>query len=159
MTDYVLLVFGLVLLLVGGDILVRGAVGLAEKLAIPPLIIALTIVSFGTSAPELFVSVEAAIKGAGGIAIGNIIGSNIANVMLVLGLPALIGAIRCEEAGIGKNMLIMLAITVVFMGMLTDGTISRTDGLILLILLMFFLLDQYRTAQIAMKIDKTNEID
>ena len=79
MTDYLLLLVGLALLLFGGDLLVRGAVGLAEKLLVPPLIVGLTIVSFGTSAPELFISVEAALLGKAGIAVGNIVGSNIAN--------------------------------------------------------------------------------
>ena len=90
MIDYLLLVVGLIVLVVGGDLLVRGAVSVAEKLAIPPLVIGLTIVSLGTSAPELFISVQAALAGSGGIAIGNVIGSNIANVLLVLGFPALI---------------------------------------------------------------------
>jgi len=94
MVDYIFLIGGLIALLVGGDILVRGSVGLAEKLNIPPLIIGLTVVSFGTSAPELFISVKAAINGAGGIAVGNVVGSNITNVMLVLGLPAVLQATR-----------------------------------------------------------------
>ena len=88
MLDFFLLALGLVVLVVGGDALVRGAVSIAERLMIPPLIIGLTIVSLGTSAPELFISVQAALAGSGGLAIGNVIGSNIANVLLVLGLPA-----------------------------------------------------------------------
>ena len=85
---------GLVLLLFAGDLLVKGAVGLAENLGIPPLVIGLTVVAFGTSAPELVVSVGAALSGAPGIAVGNVVGSNIANVLLVIGLPALFAPVR-----------------------------------------------------------------
>ena len=107
MYDILLLVLGLVVLVVGGDVLVRGAVAIAEKLSIPPLIIGLTIVSLGTSAPELFISVQAALAGSGGLAIGNVVGSNIANVLLVLGVPALITGqlqaliIRCNACPSG----------------------------------------------------------
>ncbi|MBL4891757.1 MAG: calcium/sodium antiporter, partial [Rhizobiaceae bacterium] len=147
MLNYLWLVIGLTLLLVGGELLVRGAVGLAEKLKIPPLIIGLTIVSFGTSAPELFISVGAVLDGVGGIALGNVVGSNITNVMLVLGLPAMTMAILCDEEGISKNLVIMLAITIIFMGMMAKGSLERSDGLILLGLLCLFLYDQLRAAR------------
>ncbi|WP_075996019.1 calcium/sodium antiporter [Salaquimonas pukyongi] len=143
MLDYVLLVTGLGLLLVGGDVLVKGAVGLAERLQVPALIIGLTIVAFGTSAPELFISIQAALAGAPGIAIGNVVGSNIANVLLVMGLPALIAASRCDDAGIGRNILVMIGFTAVFMIMLLDQLVSRVEGIILLILLLLFLYDQW----------------
>lgn len=149
MHDYIFLLAGLAVLLVGGDLLVRGAVGFAEKLSIPPLIIGLTIVSLGTSAPELFVSVKAALDGVGGIAIGNVVGSNIANVLLVLGLPALIHATCCQEKGISRNILVMLGLTVVFMGMMSKGSLERYDGAILLVLLMLFLWEQFRSAKSA----------
>ncbi|MEO0329533.1 MAG: calcium/sodium antiporter [Pseudomonadota bacterium] len=147
MTQYLFLILGLVLLVFAGDILVRGAVAIAERLSIPPLIIGLTIVSLGTSAPELFISVQAALAGSGGIAIGNVVGSNIANVLLVLGMPALISASACSEKGIGRNIAVMLGITVVFMGMLSKGKLGLIDGLILLILLGLFLWDQYVSAR------------
>ena len=147
MYDILLLVLGLVVLVVGGDVLVRGAVAIAEKLSIPPLIIGLTIVSLGTSAPELFISVQAALAGSGGLAIGNVVGSNIANVLLVLGVPALIKASCCEEEGIGRNILVMIGITLVFMGMLWKGSLGTIDGVILLALLILFLWDQYRSAK------------
>ena len=146
MLDYLILIGGLALLVVGGDILVRGAVGLAERLHVPPLIIGLTIVAFGTSAPEMFVSVQAALEGAGGIAIGNVVGSNIANVLLVLSLPSLIRRTDCKEEGNGKNLLVMLGLMVVFMGMMSKGSMQRYDGIILLIILSLFLYDQYRSA-------------
>lgn len=143
----VFLLLGLGLLIVGGDTLVRGAIGLAERLHIPPIIIGLTVVALGTSAPELVVSVQAALADAGGLAIGNVVGSNIANVLLVLGLPSLLKPTDCREKGIGKNLAIMLGLTVVFMGMLGNGRLGRTDGLILLALLGLFLWDQYMTAR------------
>lgn len=147
MLDILLLVVGIALLVIGGDILVRGAVSIAEKLKIPTLIIGLTIVSFGTSAPELFISVQAALAGSGGLAIGNVVGSNIANVLMVLGIPALIRATSCEEDGIGRNILVMLGITVIFMAMLAKGSLGTIDGIILLSLLALFLWDQYVSAQ------------
>ncbi len=146
MMDYFVLIAGLALLLVGGDVLVRGAVGLAEKLSIPPLIIGLTIVSFGTSAPELFISVKAALEGAAGLAVGNVVGSNIANVLLVLGVPAVIYPCVCKEDGIGRNLLVMLGITIVFMGMMLNGRIEIYDGVILFTLLVLYLYSQFRNA-------------
>jgi cation:H+ antiporter len=147
MLSMIYLVAGLALLIAGGDALVRGAVGLAERLKIPPLIIGLTVVAFGTSAPEMFVSVGAALKGAGGLAIGNVIGSNIANVLLVIGLPSLIRPTNCDEAGIGRNIIVMLGFTVVFMGMVWEGGLERYDGLMLLVLLALFIFDQFQSAQ------------
>lgn len=146
MLDFVFLAVGLMLLLAGGDLLVRGAVAIAQMLAIPPLIIGLTIVSLGTSAPELFISVQAALAGSGGLAIGNVIGSNVANVLLVLGVPALIRQTNCREQGIWKNIYVMIGVTVVFMGMLAKGSMGFVDGVILLTLLSLFLWDQYRSA-------------
>ena len=147
MIDYLLLVVGLIVLVVGGDLLVRGAVSVAEKLAIPPLVIGLTIVSLGTSAPELFISVQAALAGSGGIAIGNVIGSNIANVLLVLGFPALIAMTSCAEKGIGRNILVMIGFTIVYMAMLAKGSMGFLDGAILVSLLIIFLWDQFRSAK------------
>lgn len=146
MLAYFLLVVGLIVLVIGGDILVRGAVSIAERFKISPLIIGLTIVSLGTSAPELFISVQAALAGSGGLAIGNVVGSNIANVLLVLGLPALIASQCVKEEGIVRNILVMLGITVVFMGMLSTGTMGFLYGLILIALLSLFLWDQYQSS-------------
>lgn len=151
MIDALLLVAGLILLLVGGDWLVRGAVGLAEKLSVPPLIIGLTIVSFGTSAPELFVSINSVLSGADGIAIGNIVGSNVANVLMVLGIPAIFWAMKCDEKGIGRSMLVMIGVTILFIGMMQKGMLTRFDGFVLLMVLALFFFDQYRSAKKARK--------
>jgi cation:H+ antiporter len=142
MSDVVQLLLGLAVLAVGADILVRGAVALAALLRIPHLIVGLTIVSFGTSAPELVVSLQAALKGSGGIAIGNVVGSNIANVLVVLGLPSLIRATALDSRGSNRNMLFMLAVTFLFIGLAWDGTLSRLDGLLMLALFALFFAGQ-----------------
>lgn len=109
-----LIIVGLVTLLIAGDVLVRGAVSLATALKIPALIVSLTIVAFGTSAPELVVSVQAVLAGNSGIAIGNIIGSNIANILLVIGLPAIIYPMSTHVAGLRKHAAFMLFATGAF---------------------------------------------
>ncbi|MEL6361980.1 MAG: calcium/sodium antiporter [Pseudomonadota bacterium] len=120
---------GLTLLLVAGDMLVRGAVGLATALKIPPLLVGLTIVAFGTSAPELVVSIQSVLNGNPGIAIGNIIGSNIANILLVLGLPAIVYPIATHVTGLRRHVVIMLVATTVFMAFAyVNGAIDRTAG-------------------------------
>ena len=112
--EIILVVLGLALLLVAGDFLVRGAVGLAAALGVPSLIVSLTIVAFGTSAPELVVTVQSVMSGNDGLAVGNIIGSNIANIFLVLGLPAIIYPISTHVLGLRRHMVFMLLATVVF---------------------------------------------
>ncbi|NMG38719.1 calcium/sodium antiporter [Chelativorans sp. ZYF759] len=123
-----LLLAGMALLFWTGDFLVKGAVGLAENLGIPQLVIGLTVVAFGTSAPELFISVQAALAGQSGIAVGNVVGSNIANVLLVIGLPALLAPILADQAGLRRNMLAMIGLTVVFLWLLSNGVIGRLEG-------------------------------
>lgn len=145
--SFLVLCAGLVLLLLAGDYLVKGAVGLAEQLGISPLVIGLTIVAFGTSAPELFISVEAAIGGSAGISIGNVVGSNIANVLLVVGLPALFGPVVANEHGIRRNSIIMIVLTLVFIAMLLDGTISRLEGALLFASILAFVVWQFMSAQ------------
>ncbi len=147
MLSYLALVTGLILLVFAGDILVRGAVGLAERLGIPPLVIGLTIVAFGTSAPELVISLEAASEEAGGIAFGNVVGSNIANILLVLGAPALITLIICHGDGTRRSAIFMVAVTLLFLALTGDGLLSRLDGTVMLALLAFFLYENYRTAK------------
>ncbi len=127
----VLLLAGLLLLVFSGDFLVKGAVGIAENLGIDPLVIGLTVVAFGTSAPELFISVQSALQGAPGIAIGNAIGSNIANVLLVMGLPALITVVVARQQGLRRNLTAMLVTGLLFVYMISDGLVSRTDGAVL----------------------------
>jgi len=147
MSPVLVLLAGLVVLALGGDWLIRGATGLAERLRVPPLVIGLTIVAMGTSAPELLVSLGAAFEGSGGIAIGNVVGSNIANILVVLALPALLAPTPCDGDGVGRNLVVMLAVTAIFMVMLGSGHVGRIDGLILLVIFAWFLRDQLRAAQ------------
>lgn len=147
MVDYIYLIAGLAVLVVGGDILVKGAVGLAEKLQIPALLIGLTVVAFGTSAPELFISLKAALDGASGLAIGNVVGSNITNVLLVMGVPALLAPTVCDEDGISRNLNMMIGFTLIFMVMLYHDELSRFDGFALLMLLCLYLYGQVRIAR------------
>lgn len=132
------LIIGLVVLTVGADFLVRGSVAIAQHLRIPQLIVGMTIVAFGTSAPELVISLRAAFEGSGGIAIGNVVGSNIANILIVLGLPSVIRATLCDADGTGRNLMFLVAITLIFVALCWDGGLSRTDGIILLTLFAIF---------------------
>ena len=138
--EFLLAVFGLVVLLVAGDLLVRGSVALARSLRVPTLLIGLTIVAFGTSAPELVVSVKATVGGDAGIALGNIIGSNIANVLLVLGAPSIIFPICGKEPGVRRYASAMLAATALF-GWFAygPGGLDTQSGVFLLIGLAAFL--------------------
>lgn len=136
---YLAVVGGLVLLLLAGDLLVRGAVALAVRMGISPLIIGLTVVAFGTSAPELMISVEAALGGLPGIAIGNVVGSNIANVLLVLGIPAIIYPICCDQSGLRRNVLMMVGATIIFIAFAFQGAYNFTNGFVMVLLLAGFL--------------------
>jgi cation:H+ antiporter len=104
--------FGLIILVVAGDVLVRGAAALARHWGVPALIVGLTIVAFGTSAPELVVGVGAVLDGVGNMAAGNVVGSNIANIFLALGLPALIMAIPTNMSGVARNTFVCVVATV-----------------------------------------------
>ena len=112
--EYLLLTVGIILLVVGGDLLVKSAVGLANKFKVSPLLIGITIVSFGTSAPELIVSLKATLDGKSGIAIGNIIGSNVANIGLVLGLTVALRPVLVNRKKYFASWLIMFISTLMF---------------------------------------------
>ncbi|WP_421852001.1 calcium/sodium antiporter [Oricola sp.] len=149
--NILMLIAGLVLLVIAGDYLVKGAAGLAENLGIPPLIIGLTVVAFGTSAPELFVSVQSALSGAPDIAVGNVIGSNIANVLLVMGAPALLAAIHAQERGLARNTGVMLVFTLAFVWVLGDGTLQRIEAAGLFAGLLTFVTVQIMRARLHME--------
>ena len=139
-----LLISGLVLLVIGGELLVRGAVAIAGKLGVSPLMIGLTIVGMGTSMPELAASVQAALAGSPGIALGNIVGSNIANSMLILGVAALLAPIAVargtlwRDGGVG----VLAAVALLVIG-LTTG-LGRMAGLTLIVLMVGYLVLAYR---------------
>ncbi|MEN0088410.1 MAG: calcium/sodium antiporter [Pseudomonadota bacterium] len=142
--SYLLLVVGFAALVFGGDMMVRGAVGMAERLNIPHVIIGLTVIAFGTSAPELFVSLDAALTGAPGLAVGNVVGSNVANVLAVLGLPALIVVSAAPPDGLGRNLIIMIGLSLLLLIAMATGEIGRIWGAALVIALIGFLWVQYR---------------
>ncbi|MFN3169948.1 MAG: calcium/sodium antiporter [Hyphomicrobiales bacterium] len=147
MLDYLILALGLAGLVIAGDALVRGAVGLAERFGIPPLIIGLTIVALGTSAPELMVSIQAAFEDAADIAVGNIVGSNIANILLVLGVPALIAATPCDQIGLKRSTVFMMGASLLFAAFAFTGQLVLWQGLVFLALLAVFLIGSYMSAR------------
>lgn len=142
-----MLALGIVLLVKGGDLLVSGAVTLAHKMGIPTLVIGLTVVAFGTSAPELALNLAAALNDNSGLAFGNVVGSNIANIGLILGVAAIISPIRVNSIVIKRELPIMIAITliaVVLMWLLHSGEgtlheLSRNDGAMLLGMFLCFI--------------------
>jgi cation:H+ antiporter len=130
MTSSLLLAAGLTVLTAGADLLVRGASAIAARLGLSPLVIGLTVVAFGTSAPELAVSMKASIAGQGGIAIGNIVGSNIFNVAAILGISALICPLAVHLNIIRRDMPLMLGASALFIGLAhTGGGLSRLEGM------------------------------
>ena len=135
-----ILAAGFVLLVTGADWFVDGASAIAEKLRIPPLIIGLTIVAMGTSAPEAAVSISAALKGNADITIGNIVGSNILNILIILGLSAAIAPLAVEQSTIRRDMPFLLGISLLLIVQGWDGSITRFDGLIMMILFTAYLI-------------------
>lgn len=136
---YLLFCVGLVALFLGGEYLVRGASNIARHFNLSPMVIGLTIVGFGTSAPELLVSLQAALAGQPAIAIGNVLGSNIANILLILGVSAVIAPLLIPLRKVWRDIGMVLVATAALWVMLLDGTISRLDGVILLIGLAVFM--------------------
>jgi cation:H+ antiporter len=129
LTNVFLLAAGLVLLTGGASALVRGAAALALRLGLTPLVIGLTVVAFGTSAPELVVSIQAAVAGNPGIAVGNVLGSNIANIGLILGLAALMRPFRIDALLLKRDVPLMIGVSVLVAILLFDGTLGRVEGL------------------------------
>ncbi|WP_420005102.1 calcium/sodium antiporter [Arenibacterium sp. LLYu02] len=138
---------GLVILLLAGDALVRGAVNLSLRVGIPALIVSLTIVAFGTSAPELLIAIQAVHENADGIAMGNVVGSNTANILLVLGIPAMLRTLHTSECDTRKNYIFMIAASVLFIALAFCGTFTWVSGLILLAALAGVLFTAFREAQ------------
>jgi cation:H+ antiporter len=150
---------GLVILLFAGDALVRGAVNMSLRLGVGPLFVSLTVVAFGTSAPELLVSVQAVLTGVPGIAIGNVVGSIIANVLLVLGIPAIISGIHAADDDSHLSYYMMLAATFLFIGAAFLGPIGRLHGLVLVGALVLVLRMQFRAARDSRRSDSETEVE
>ncbi|MDF1542795.1 MAG: calcium/sodium antiporter [Anaerosomatales bacterium] len=125
---YLLALGGFVLLFAGGEWLVRGAVSVSRRMGVSPLLIGMTIVAFCTSAPELLVSLEAALRGQVDMAVGNVVGSNVANVLLIIGLSALISPIVVKPAELRRDVLVMLGSSALLAGLAMRGGIERWQG-------------------------------
>lgn len=138
--DYFYLILGLLILVFSGDFLVKGGVQLSNHLKIPKLIVGLTVVSIGTSAPELFVSIGAALKGSPDMSIGNVIGSNIANIGLILGITTIILPMPIGKETFKINYPILLFFSLLFWGIATDNKLSTLDGIIMVILLVAYII-------------------
>lgn len=142
-----LLIFGIVVVLKSADWLTNGAVGLATKLGISQIVIGLTIVAIGTSMPEFFVSIVSAIKGTPDLAVGNIVGSNIFNVLLIVGVAATVAPITIQRATIGRDIPIAIVASVMLTIMMFDDIISRIDALILFAAFIAFIWTTLRNSK------------
>ncbi|MBL4624750.1 MAG: calcium/sodium antiporter [Flavobacteriales bacterium] len=159
--EYFYLILGLVVLVVGGGVLVRGAVAIAYRYELSPLVVGMTIVSFGTSAPELLVSVQAALEGHPQISIGNIVGSNISNLALVLGITTIIFPMPVKENTIKIDWPMMMGATILFYLVVAfDGVLNWYEGLSFVIILVAFLFWLIRKSRKESKLEEkveTNE--
>ena len=133
------IVLGLVLLVAGGELLVRGASGLATRIGMSSLVVGLTVVAFATSAPELAVTLGAVMGGEPGLAVGNVVGSSIANVLMILGSSAIILPLLVKVQLVRIDIPFMAALSILFLLLAIDGGFSRVDGLILLVLLVLYI--------------------
>ena len=141
--SWLFLILGLAILSFGAEFTVRGSGTLALKLGISPLVIGLTIVAFGTSAPELAVSIQSATNGNSSIALGNVVGSNIANIGLILGITAIICPISIDRQLIRKEIPLIIFCSLLMWGLLLDGTLAMLDGAILTVGIIMFLVYSY----------------
>lgn len=146
-TSIIMILAGFVLLMWGAEYTVRGAVAIANKLHIPTIIVGLTVVAFGTSAPEFVVSISAALQSAEGIAIGNVVGSNIANMLLILGAAAAIYPISCNRKIFLRDYIFLFLVTLVFMGFAWTGKFVRWQGTVMLMMLAVFVYYNYRNSK------------
>lgn len=144
--QFLLLALGFVMLGKGADWFVEGAAALATRFGIPQLVVGLTIVAMGTSAPEAAVSIAAAMKGSADITIGNIVGSNILNILIILGMAAAITPLAVARSTVRVEMPFMIAITVLLFAQGRDGSISLADGLVLAAAFLVYLFYLYKMA-------------
>ena len=143
MTIALLLIGGLALLITGGELLVRGSVRVAERMGVSPLLIGLTLVGFGTSTPELVTSVQAAIAGSPGIAVGNIVGSNIANILLILGLSAVIFPIAVQGSALKRDGVIVVGAAVLLALVSWTVGLTRVVGVLFVLGLVSYMVYAY----------------
>ena len=136
MMKYIILLIGFIMLIKGADVFVESASGIAKKFGIPSIIIGLTIVAMGTSAPELSVSVQSALAGMNDISIGNVVGSNLFNLLVVLGVSSIVGKLKITNY---RDVIIMLLVGLIMAMFTINGTLIRTEGLTLLVIFAFYI--------------------
>lgn len=158
LVQILLLAVGFAMLMKGADWFVDGSAGIAKKMGIPQLVIGLTIVAMGTSAPEAAVSINASIKGNAGIAIGNVVGSNILNILIILGISAVLATIKIQQSTLHHEIPFMIFVTVVLivLGML-GGYVTRIEGVILWVLFLIYLAYLFKLAKQGAEEDEKEE--
>lgn len=149
MNEWLSLALGLIALYFGAEALVKGGAGLALRLGLTPLVIGLTVIAFGTSSPEMVVSIQASASGNGAISIGNVVGSNLCNIALILGLCSLISPLRADLQVIRREVPIMIGVTFLGLLALIDGRIARWEGALLLAGLVTYTVITVRQARAA----------
>jgi cation:H+ antiporter len=147
--DIAALILGLVALIWGAERLVNGSAALAYHLGMSPLLIGITVVGFGTSSPELVVAAIASAGGNPGLAVGNAIGSNMANIGLVAGATALVTPLKIQSRTLSRELPILIVVSFVSLGLLLDGTLGRADGTVLLVGLGGLIIWLFRTARVS----------
>ncbi|MBC6715973.1 calcium/sodium antiporter [Aurantimonas sp. DM33-3] len=157
--DIAYLVAGAVLLFGGGEFLVRGSVAIATRYGISKLVVGLVIVGFGTSAPELLVSVQAALSGSPDISVGNVVGSNIANVLLIVGAAGLIAPVVNSDPAIRRDLIMMVAASLIAVALFLTGSIGRLAGAGLLAALAVYLFTTYALEQKRRRLAKGSDRD
>ncbi len=158
MQNILYIVLGLTLLIAGGDWLLKSAVAISYRLNIPKIVVGMTVVSFATSAPELIVSIKAALNGSPDLALGNVVGSNIANLGLVLGVTVILGAIDVKKTFYTTDWPVMMLASLLFFGFIyTDGVIEQYEGIIMVVFLFAFLVYLLRFQKKAVEEDMDEE--
>ena len=151
---YLQLILGFALLVAGGEALVRGAVSVASRYGVSPLLIGLTLVGFGTSAPELVTSLQAAWDGFPGIAVGNVVGSNIANILFILGVAAVIMPMAIDPIAFRRDGTALAIATVLAIGVILYGSLDRWMGSVLLVALLTYVWIAYKTDRVVIAVDE-----
>jgi len=159
LVDWSLIITGFVLLFFGADALIRGSVRISVRSGISPLIVGLTVVAFGTSTPELFVSIKANLNGNGDIAIGNMVGSNIFNISIILGLAALLQPIKVKSQLVSQDIPVMIGSTILFVVLTRDMSIQRVEGGILFLMLIIYIILNIRLARQGKEIELAEEFE
>lgn len=150
MLDLLFVAIGVVLLTTGGDALIRGSLAAANRMNVSPLLSGLLIVGFGTSSPELVVSIDAALNNRPDIAIGNVVGSNIGNILLILGLCAVITPLAVKPLALRRDAITVVAAGILFIALIGGSALTRTDAVIFLLGLVAYLIWAYRTERSGM---------